>query len=80
MDLLTIVQGAGGVESLLLVGHNPSIHALAAALAGRGPDKLLQSVRNNFQPGTLAVYEFSGAWADIQPEGGLLKDLMIPAE
>lgn len=78
-ELLAIVQGAGDVESLMLVGHNPSIHALAAGLAGNGPDKLLQSVRNTFQPGTLAVYEFAGDWADVQPEDGLLKDLVIPA-
>src|SRR5665213_3343806 len=45
-ELLAIVQGAGTVESLMLVGHNPAIHALAAALAGSGPDKLVQSVLN----------------------------------
>jgi phosphohistidine phosphatase len=65
-------------ESALLVGHNPAIHGLAAALAGEGPEDMLASLRATFMPGTLVVYKFHGQWADLAPGQAVLTDLIVP--
>jgi phosphohistidine phosphatase len=77
-DLLAVVHDAVDVESLLLVGHNPAVHGLALALAGRGQPGQLHALRVGFAPGTLAVLQFDRDWVDLAPGMALLADLVIP--
>ncbi|MBV9092802.1 MAG: histidine phosphatase family protein [Streptosporangiaceae bacterium] len=63
----------GRHHAALLVGHNPGLEELAAALgAGAGGIRLPTA--------GLAVIKFSGGWAALAPGQAQLADLMIPAD
>jgi len=54
--LLSALRSAADAhQRLLLIGHNPSIQALAIGLAGR--TKRAKAVARAFRPATLAVYD-----------------------
>ncbi len=76
--LLEVVHDATDVDSLLLVGHNPAVHGLTLALAGRGQPGQLHALRVGFAPGTLAVLQFDREWSDLAPGMAQLADLVIP--
>jgi phosphohistidine phosphatase len=67
-----------GVESLMLIGHNPGVEMLALSLAGRGQE--LPALRRKFPTGALATLEFSGRWSDLGPGGAELKDFVTPKQ
>lgn len=63
--LLSLVREAGdGVRTLLLVGHNPSVHQLVHDLTGEAPEA--------FPTCALAVIELSGEWSDAWRGSGVL--------
>ena len=78
--LKTIAAHADGAERLLVIGHNPSIHRLASTLPGEGDPALLASLSGRFPTASLAVIEFSGAWADLGPGDGRLVSFVTPAD
>jgi phosphohistidine phosphatase len=58
-------QDAGTARRIVLVGHDPGMHALAARLAGVGDPALVQLVREKFPTGALARFglpEGQGGW------------------
>jgi phosphohistidine phosphatase len=57
-------------ETLLLVGHNPSMHQLVFGLTG--------AVDDHFPTSATAVIEFDGDWADLWPGTGRLVSLWTP--
>lgn len=60
------------VDTLLLVGHNPSLQDLALDLAGSGStDDDLRAARENFGTAAIAVFEVD-AWADLVTGGAVL--------
>jgi phosphohistidine phosphatase len=59
-DLLTGVDDR--VRTLLLIGHNPSVHQLVHDLTGDGGD--------SFPTCGIAVIEFAGDWSDLRPGAG----------
>lgn len=66
-------------KSALLVGHNPGVHQLAAALSRAGDDKLRQSLATEFRPGTLAVVRARTLqWANFTPDLSEIIDLRVP--
>jgi len=61
----------GGIESVLLVGHNPGLHDLACALAPPGPEA--------FPTGALAELGLAiEAWEDVRPGCAQLRALVVP--
>lgn len=58
------------VRTLLLVGHNPSLHRLVADLTGSSPV--------GFPTSATAVIEFDGGWSDLWPGIGRLVSLWTP--
>ena len=62
------------VGTLLVVGHNPSLGLLAAALDPSRPDVL----RSGFLPGTAAVLDLAVPFAAVEPGSALLADLRLP--
>ncbi|MBN9318365.1 MAG: hypothetical protein BGN86_06270 [Caulobacterales bacterium 68-7] len=48
--------GACGVETVILVGHNPGIHNLAAGLAQRAGGPLAQKLARDFPPAAVAIF------------------------
>lgn len=79
-DLLAVVhETPAKVRSLVLVGHNPSIGTLAAELDdGAGDASAATSIAGNFPTSGIAVFEFSGAWAELSAGGATLTAFAVP--
>ena len=60
-------------ESVLVIGHNPGLHHLAASLAGE-PGELAES----FPTAALAVLRVSGRWSALRPHHATLIDFKTP--
>lgn len=68
-------------EELLLVGHNPGLEDLAAALAGPGSDQgARRALSRKFSAGALASLEFDGAWSALSPAGARLTRFITPKD
>lgn len=64
-DLLGVLRRTdGAIASVVLVGHNPGVHELVAALTDAGLD--------GFPPGAYAVIELDVPWEDVAPGTGRL--------
>ncbi|NXY98959.1 histidine phosphatase family protein [Streptomyces sp. BR123] len=69
------------VGDLLVIGHNPGMHALADALAGRVEgDALARMNRSGFPAAALAVVSFTGSWKSVEHGVGTLLDFWTPAD
>jgi phosphohistidine phosphatase len=66
------------VESVMLIGHNPTIHALTLSLAGDGED--LASVARKYPTGALAILTFSGNWRELEPGAAKLAGFVKPKD
>ncbi|MDF2256859.1 SixA phosphatase family protein [Streptantibioticus ferralitis] len=67
------------VADLLLVGHNPGIHALADALAGTVEgDALVRMTRTAFPTSAVAVLTFSGSWKSVEHGVARLTEFWTP--
>lgn len=77
----TLRRSAGSASALLVVGHNPGMHALAVALCGSGDEEAIATLRAKFPTGSLAVIGVgSGAWADLALGRGVLQRLVRPKD
>lgn len=78
--LLKLVRRHGeGAKRLLLVGHNPGVHALALRLATEGDPTLRRALAEKFPTGALVRLSFDAkSWKD--PEGGRLVAFWRPRE
>ncbi|MFI0449111.1 SixA phosphatase family protein [Actinomadura sp. 6N118] len=69
--LLSLVRETDdGVRTLLLIGHNPSVHQLVHDLTGDAPDA--------FPTCALAVIELTAPWAETRPGAGTLSLTRTP--
>lgn len=74
-----IAASAASEPHVLVVGHNPGLHALALELVGHGERKLLSALAQEFPTGALAVLNFQAtAWADIAGSTGNLEHFTTP--
>ncbi|WP_310727311.1 histidine phosphatase family protein [Streptomyces sp. N2A] len=61
------------VTDLVLVGHNPGVHALADALSGESDGDLLPRMnRSGFPTAAIAVVAFNGSWKSVEHGVGRL--------
>lgn len=68
-----------GQRHVLVVGHNPGLHALALELVGDGNRKLLSALAREFPTAALAVLTFDVAdWHDVKPLSGHLRHFTTP--
>lgn len=78
-DYLDIVRRHGGsAETVLLIGHNPTIHATALALSGSLQGPSASSLARKFPTAALAVFDVDGDWAALQPGGARLREFIVP--
>ncbi|WP_326599744.1 SixA phosphatase family protein [Streptomyces sp. NBC_01803] len=55
------------VRDVMMVGHNPAIHGLADALAGRAEgDALARMTRGGFPTSAVAVLTLTGGWKSVE--------------
>lgn len=67
------------VRNLLVIGHNPGMHALADALSGASEgDALARMTRAGFPTAAFAVVEFSGTWKGVEHGIGKLTEYWTP--
>jgi phosphohistidine phosphatase len=79
MDCLR--QKAGAVQSVLLVGHNPSIGRLAQILVGEGDKKLRERLEKKYPTAALAVISFDlDNWRSLTAGAGTLLRFVIPKD
>ncbi len=77
-DYLPILKEEGGeAATVLLVGHNPTMHRAAVSLAAdlHGPGRILAS---RFPKAALAVLDFDGSWSELRPGTGRLAAFVLP--
>ncbi len=68
-----------GVDTAMLVGHNPDLHELALLLTGTGETLALQKLREKFPTAACATLQFGVTrWPDIAPGGASLVQLQLP--
>jgi phosphohistidine phosphatase len=67
-----------GVESVLLIGHNPGLEELAISLVASGSK--LAAIKRKYPTGALATLEFAGRWRDLQPRSAELRDFVTPKQ
>lgn len=69
------------VETLMVLGHNPGMHALALGLTGRGGSGLVHDLSTKFPTCGLAVLEFeSDDWGDLPAGSGTLRGFTSPKQ
>jgi phosphohistidine phosphatase len=72
------------VRSVLLIGHNPGLHDLAAVLLGpKGLDSDSPAVNHlieGYPTGALAEFSVAGTWRDLDTGGGRLLHFIRPRD
>ncbi|MGX1502824.1 UNVERIFIED_CONTAM: phosphohistidine phosphatase [Streptomyces graminofaciens] len=81
-DLLALLtETPDDVNDLLVIGHNPGMHALADALAGSTEgDALARMTRDGFPTSAFAVVSVIGPWKSVEHGVGKLLDYWTPHE
>ena len=71
--LVACVREAGSDGTIAVVGHEPTISAATAWLAGPGSDtKALQRIAHGLPTGTAALLDFDGPIEDLGQRGAVL--------
>lgn len=79
--VLALRETGADIASLMVLGHNPTLHQLAFALSRQDEGEALDRLARDFPPGALAEIEFGdGGWAEIAPGSGRLVSLVTPAD
>ena len=80
--ILGVIRGAPDeAGTVIVVGHNPGLGDLAAALAGEGPRKVLTRLATEFPTAAYAVIGFdTDHWAEIAPNLGRLERFVRPRD
>ncbi|MBC8038191.1 MAG: histidine phosphatase family protein [Rhizobiales bacterium] len=72
---------AGAAQSVLLVGHNPSIAGLAQNLIGTGSHKLRERLEEKYPTAALAVISFDfDNWGSLATGSGTLLRFVRPGD
>lgn len=81
-DYRAVIASYGGdAECLLVIGHNPAIHATALRLTGSADKKTAAQLASKFPTGALVVIDFDGGnWNRIQPKSGRLGAFLRPRD
>ncbi|MES9505825.1 histidine phosphatase family protein [Streptomyces sp. NPDC000609] len=67
------------VRDLLVIGHNPGMHAVADALSESAEgDTLARMTRGGFPTAAFAVVEFTGSWKGVEHGVGKLVEYWTP--
>jgi phosphohistidine phosphatase len=71
----------GGLNTVMIVGHNPGLHALALDLAGSGDHSFIRRLARKFPTAALAEIEFaSDGWQRLQVGEGRLIRFVTPRQ
>jgi phosphohistidine phosphatase len=78
--LLQVIKETGPkVRTLLMIGHNPSMHELAVQLIATGDIDMRQQLLEAFPTAALAVIEFKlDGWDRVHAQAGRLEHFVTP--
>lgn len=77
-ELLSVVnQASEKTRNLMLVGHNPGMELLVRTLCR---DVRLPHGGKLMPTAALAIIEIAGSYAELEPEGGVFKDIIRPKD
>ena len=77
--LIGIIGESGKVRSLLVVGHNPSLHELAVQLIASGDVEARERLAENLPTSGLVVIDVPfDDWALLRPRAGRLERFVSP--
>ena len=68
------------VHSVLIIGHNPAIEALAVGLTGAGAADAIARMKTKVPTGALATLAVEGAWAELAWESATLESFVVPRD
>ena len=74
--LLRLRRLPGGVDSALLIGHNPGVQDLAVLLVHGGTER--EQLRTHFPTAALATLAITEGWARLGRSGARLVDFRVP--
>ncbi len=78
-DLLRMVnETPDEIRTLVMVGHNPTLHTLVLALAGSGEERLLSEARDHFGTAAVAVLDVAGKWSKLGEGQATLAEFAVP--
>ncbi|TIT25093.1 MAG: histidine phosphatase family protein [Mesorhizobium sp.] len=77
---LAAIRQNGGLDALLVIGHNPMIEDLAMALSGDGEETARAMLNHGFPASALAAVRFNGSLAEAAPGAGYLEAFLTPAD
>lgn len=71
---------ADDIATLLVVGHEPAMSAVAVSLAGADSTKsaAAEAISAKFPTAGIAVLHVGGRWQDLAPGGAALVDFHVP--
>lgn len=79
--LAAIARSGNDAVTLMVIGHNPTIHASALLLAGGGEPRLLSDLAAKYPTGALAVIDFPHpGWTQLDPHSGQLAVFLKPRD
>lgn len=79
-SLIQLIRDLPGfIDSILLVGHNPTFEDLALVLSGGGDEEGLREMAFKYPTGALAVIDFPvQAWNEVKAGEGVLRTFVKP--
>ncbi|MEU7011613.1 histidine phosphatase family protein [Streptomyces sp. NPDC046332] len=75
-----LAERGQGLCSLVVVGHNPGLHELAAGLCGSGPPGLVERVKTGLPTSGVVVLDVPGGWEQLAPGSGTVTAFWSPAD
>lgn len=81
-SLMAILRGLSPtVNTVLLVGHNPTFEDLAISLVGTGPPGAVEEIHRKYPTGALAILDFLvETWPAVGEGTGHLRDFIQPRQ
>jgi phosphohistidine phosphatase len=81
-EMLEMLRGVQlGANRVMLVGHNPEIHAFALDLVGAGPKHFRDRLSAKYPTAALAVINFAnGLWKSVAVNSGTLNLFLSPKD
>ena len=64
--------------TVMVIGHNPTMHEVALDLVADGNKRALRSLGEKFPTGALAVFDLDRVWPALAPRTGHLAAFVTP--
>jgi len=79
-DIFAILAGtAASVHTLMIVGHNPSLHETALMLVASGDIEARERLREKLPTAGLVIIDFAfDDWSKLHPQSGRLERFVTP--